>query len=67
MFEYVRHTESLHKLYSNLDKIITDGKFQNRRYVMFGTSRFAGMIIYYLQLHNVQVEAIIDNDEKDRD
>ena len=64
MFEYTRHEKSIDTLYRNLDRLLEDKSLENKRCVMFGTSNFAAIIIYYLGIHGINVEAIIDNDSK---
>lgn len=60
---YIIHRDALDNLYRNLDKLIKeyDGL---KTLVMFGTSKIAGMIIYYLRIHNIVIKAIIDNDKQ---
>lgn len=61
--EYIRHTNALNELYHNLDEMIDSEIFKDKRIIIFGTSKIAGMIIYYLEHNNVQVYAIIDNNK----
>lgn len=60
---YIIHREALEKLYENLDHFIEeyDG---SKIVVMFGTNKIAGMIIHYLRIHGIEVQAIIDNDKQ---
>lgn len=62
--EYIRHTVAIEHLYENLDKLIQDEELNDRRIYMFGSSKVAGMIIYYLQSKGIKVEGIIDNNSK---
>lgn len=61
--EYIRHTKALDELYHNLDKMINSDIFESKRIIVFGTSKIAGMIIYYLEQNNVGIDSIIDNNK----
>lgn len=59
-----RYTVAIEHLYGSLDSLIEDGTFENRKIYMFGFSKIAGMIIYYLNQKQVKLQGIIDNNEK---
>lgn len=58
---YVRHTVAIEHLYQNLDKLIRDEIFYGRKIYMFGSSKVASMIVYYLKGKQIELEGIIDN------
>lgn len=60
---YKRHDVALKKLYSNLDSMINDGMFINKKVYMFGTSKIASIIIGFLQNKGINLSGIIDNDK----
>ena len=60
---YIIHRAALDNLYQNLDKFIEEYD-SSRTLVMFGTNKIAGMILYYLRIHDIDVQAIIDNDKQ---
>lgn len=63
MFQYIRYHKAFDALYKKLDGLIAGGAFQGKYVVMFGTSNIAGIIIYYLRIHGIETDAIIDNDK----
>lgn len=60
---FVRHTDSIDKFYSNLDRVIEKNKEKKRRIVMFGSGVPSIMAVHYLKVKGVLVEAIIDNNK----
>lgn len=58
---YTRYTVALDHMYENLDKLIQSGILRDRKIYMFGSSKVAGMIISYLQKHQIVLAGIIDN------
>jgi lipopolysaccharide cholinephosphotransferase len=62
--DYIRYTSAIEHLYENLDKIIQDGTLNGRAIYMFGSSKVASMIIYYLKEKNIKLKGIIDNNPK---
>lgn len=58
---YTRYTVALDHMYENLDQLIQSGILRDRKIYMFGSSKVAGMIISYLQKHQVDMAGIIDN------
>lgn len=62
---FVRYTAALNRLYQTLDLLTENGTFDNKKVFMFGSSKTACMIIYYLKhKKNVCFDSIIDNDKK---
>lgn len=61
--EYVRYTNALDVLYNSLDGLIHGSKLKNKKIIMFGTNKIAGMIIYYLEKNGISVSSIIDNNK----
>lgn len=59
--KFIRHEHSIKKFYKCLDDIIAQNQIQKRRILMFGSGIPANMAIYYLKIHDVTVEAILDN------
>lgn len=64
MVDYIRHEIAVHKMYTNLDNMINSNLLENREVIMFGTSKIASMIVYYLQQNKICVKSIVDNDKK---
>lgn len=62
--DFVRHDTAIKLFYSNLDSFLERGIFENRKIIMFGTSKIASMIIYYLKVRGIDTVAIVDNDVK---
>ena len=60
---FVRHNNAIKEFYSNLDTILLQDKMKDQKVVVFGTSKIAGMIISYLNDHEVNIDAIVDNDK----
>lgn len=60
--KYIRHENSLKIFYANLDKIIDNYQQRKRKILMFGSGTPANMAIYYLKIHGIMVDAILDND-----
>lgn len=58
---YTRYTVALDHMYENLDQLIQSGVLCDRKIYMFGSSKVAGMIISYLQKHQIVLAGIIDN------
>lgn len=61
--DYIIHKAALDNLYQNLDKLIEEDA-SLKTLVMFGTNKIAGMILYYLRKHGIEVQAIVDNDKQ---
>lgn len=61
MRDIIIHREALDNLYQNLDKFIAEYD-SSKTLVMFGTNKIAGMVLHYLRIHGIEVQAIIDND-----
>lgn len=58
---FIRHNYALKVFYKNLKDIADNYKQQNRRIIVFGTSKIAGMITAYLHDNGMEVSCIIDN------
>ncbi len=58
---YTRYTVALDHMYDNLDQLIQNDVLCDRKIYMFGSSKVAGMIISYLQKHQIALAGIIDN------
>lgn len=61
---FIRHTQAIESFYKKLDELIENNIFRDKNIIMFGTSKIAGMIIYYLKIHEIKINNIIDNDKK---
>lgn len=61
---FIRHTQAIESFYKRLDELIENNIFRDKNIIMFGTSKIAGMIIYYLKIHEIKINNIIDNDKK---
>lgn len=61
---YQRYTTAIEHLYGTLDRFIQKGIFDQRKIYMFGFSKIAGMIIYYLNQNQITLEGIIDNNKR---
>lgn len=62
MENYERHTHAVDTLYKELNRLIGTGVLADKKVIMFGTSNLASIIIYYLHINGIEVQAIIDND-----
>lgn len=62
--DFVRYENGIDELYNNMDNFIRNNTFQNKMVIMFGTSKVASMIVYYLKKNGINVDAIVDNDKK---
>lgn len=58
---YTRYTVALDHMYEKLDQLMQSGILCDRKIYMFGSSKVAGMIISYLQKHQIALAGIIDN------
>lgn len=61
--DYIRHTKAIDSFYDSLNQLIENKTLARHNVVMFGSSKISGMIIYYLSIHGIETNAIIDNDE----
>lgn len=61
---FVRYTLAVDHLYSNLDDMIAKKIFSGRKVYMFGSSKVASMILYYLKQNQIQVTGILDNNPR---
>lgn len=59
---FIRHNNAIKEFYHNLDIILLQDKIKAQKVVIFGTSKIAGMIIAYLKDHQINIDAIVDND-----
>lgn len=59
--DFIRHTAAIDHFYSNLDSLAEKKVFEGRRVYMFGSSKIASMVIYYLQKKKIKLQGIIDN------
>lgn len=62
--DFIRHDKAIKNFYKSIEEIVNNGTLCNRRIIMFGTSKIAGMIVYYLNQKGIQLEAVVDNDEQ---
>lgn len=51
-------------LYSNLKKLLSEGKFLDKNITIFGANKPADLTIQFLMENNIEVSAIIDNNIK---
>ena len=58
---FIRHTNAVNQLYSNLDNLINNNTFYNKKVYMFGSSVIANMIIHYLKKNKIELAGILDN------
>lgn len=59
---YARYEVAVNELYKNLKLFVEEYKNKsNATIVVFGTSKIAGMIIYYLRDNGMDIDYIIDN------
>lgn len=61
---FTRYTLAVDHLYSNLDDMIAGNIFSGKRVYMFGSSKVASMILYYLKKNQIKLEGIIDNNPR---
>lgn len=54
---------ALKKFYGGLDSLIENKCLENKYVIMFGSSLVAGMVMSYLEMKGIIVDAIIDNDK----
>ena len=62
--KFIRHEHAIQIFYRHLDEIIIQYQTHKYRIIMFGSGTPANMAIYYLKIHDVIVEAILDNNQK---
>lgn len=60
--KFIRHEYASKKIYNSLNDIISQNKKHKRRMVIFGAGGPVNIISYYLKLHGITIEAILDND-----
>lgn len=54
-------------LYYNVDKLIDDGKLNNKFVVIFGANQSAMLVTKYLLEKGITVDAVVDNNKQKRD
>lgn len=59
---YKRQRKALDAFYENLAGIVEQYNTK-KKWIVFGSSRISGMIIHFLRVKGIVVDAIIDNDE----
>ena len=59
--KYKLHQFATKRFYQKLDLLVEKKVFENKRIVIFGTSKIASMMITYLAHKNVKIDYIIDN------
>lgn len=58
------HDYAIHIFYKNIDLLIQSKIFDNRRIIIFGSSKIALMINDYLKSKNIKIDHFIDNNSK---
>lgn len=50
-------------MYDNIDTLIENSVFENKKIYIFGTSKIAVMILHFMKKKDIEVTGIIDNDK----
>lgn len=50
-------------MYDNIDTLIENNVFENKKIYIFGTSKIAVMILHFMKKKDIEVTGIIDNDK----
>lgn len=61
--KFINHTYAVNKFYGNMEKLIKEEILKDKFVIVFGTSKIASMIKYYLTQNKIEVNAFIDNDK----
>lgn len=61
--KFIRYDHAAQIFYKRLDTLIAQHRTEGTRFLMFGSGMPANMAIYYLKIHGIKVEAILDNNQ----
>ena len=61
--DWIWHKNGITELYQNLEKITQKTELCKEKIVMFGSSKIAGMTIFFLEQRDLEVSVIVDNDK----